>query len=409
MTSSFRKHIPNEIVNNFYHLPKALLAVALNQYPASDMTVIGVTGTDGKTSTTNLIYHILKSAGFKVSMISTIKAVIGDKEYDTGLHVTNPDPFMLQKLLNEAKENGSKYAVLEVTSHGLAQYRNIGANISIGVITNISHEHLDYHKTMHNYIATKAKILKGVKYSVLNRDDKNFMTLKNHSCGRLFTFGVKKQADFTPKTFSFKTRLPGLYNKYNCLAAIAVARILGVEDEQIRKAVLSFKGIPGRMEEVKNKKGFRVFIDFAHKPNALENILLTSRKMTKGRVIAVFGAAGLRDRTKRPIMGEIAGRLADISVLTAEDPRTENVNRIINQISRGVQKTNGKLYKIPDRRKAINYAIKKLAKKGDLLLFLGKGHEKSMCFGKTEYPWDEKEEIIKALGVKNVKSGKILQ
>ena len=385
------------------------MAVALNQYPASDMTVIGVTGTDGKTSTTNLIYHILKSAGFKVSMISTIKAVIGDKEYDTGLHVTNPDPFMLQKLLNEAKENGSKYAVLEVTSHGLAQYRNIGANISIGVITNISHEHLDYHKTMHNYIATKAKILKGVKYSVLNRDDKNFMTLKNHSCGRLFTFGVKKQADFTPKTFSFKTRLPGLYNKYNCLAAIAVARILGVEDEQIRKAVLSFKGIPGRMEEVKNKKGFRVFIDFAHKPNALENILLTSRKMTKGRVIAVFGAAGLRDRTKRPIMGEIAGRLADISVLTAEDPRTENVNRIINQISRGVQKTNGKLYKIPDRRKAINYAIKKLAKKGDLLLFLGKGHEKSMCFGKTEYPWDEKEEIIKALGVKNVKSGKILQ
>ena len=409
MTSSFRKHIPNEIVNNFYHLPKALLAVALNQYPASDMTVIGVTGTDGKTSTTNLIYHILKSAGLKVSMISTIKAVIGDTEYDTGLHVTNPDPFMLQKLLNEAKENGSKYAVLEVTSHGLAQYRNIGANISIGVITNISHEHLDYHKTMHNYIATKAKILKGVKYSVLNRDDKNFMTLKNHSCGRLFTFGVKKQADFTPKTFSFKTRLPGLYNKYNCLAAIAVARILGVEDEQIRKAVLSFKGIPGRMEEVKNKKGFRVFIDFAHKPNALENILLTSRKMTKGRVIAVFGAAGLRDRTKRPIMGEIAGRLADISVLTAEDPRTENVNRIINQISRGVQKTNGKLYKIPDRRKAINYAIKKLAKKGDLLLFLGKGHEKSMCFGKTEYPWDEKEEIIKALGVKNVKSGKILQ
>lgn len=413
IVEKIRKSIPHEVVNYLYHLPIAFLASLWYRYPAKDLIVIGVTGTSGKTTTAHLIYEILKATNLTVSLISTIKAVIGDKEYDTGFHVTNPEPFFLQKLLRQAKEASSKYVVLEMTSHGLSQFRNLGANLYIGIITNISHEHLDYHKTMKNYVLAKSKILTGVKYSILNKDDKNFRVLKNLSSGRLVSFGIKKRADFTPKTFPFSTKLFGEYNKYNCLAAVAAAKMLGVDDEVIRIALKRFSGIPGRMEELKLGQKFRIFIDFAHKPNALENVLLTAKHMAKNRVIVVFGSAGLRDRTKRPIMGEIAGRLADITVLTAEDPRTENVNTIINQIAKGAKKVgtielrskrkktlikdNHYFIRIPDRHEAIFWTIRKLAQKGDLLLFCGKGHEQSMCYGKTEYPWNEKEEIIKAL------------
>lgn len=425
-----RRLIPDEAINYLYHFPIAIAAAIWYGYPARDLTVIGVTGTSGKTTTTHLIFNILKQAGLPVSMISTIRAVIGAREYDTGFHVTNPEPFLLQKLISEARVAGSKYMILEMTSHGLSQFRNFGTNLMIGVITNVSHEHLDYHKTMKNYVLAKAKILQNVKYSVLNKDDKNFRVLKNLSSGRLLTFGMKKRADFSLKNFPFTTKLPGVYNKYNCLAAVAVAKMLGISDDIIRVGLRKFPGIPGRMEEVKAGQKFRVFIDFAHKPDAIKNVLETARKKTKKRVIIIFGSAGLRDKTKRPIMGEISGKLADVSVLTAEDPRTENVNTIINQIAKGVlktdaiefttrsskqivcdskfreakphnrkQKTNNQHYfiRIPDRREAIRFAIRKLAQEGDLLLFCGKGHEKSMCYGKTEFPWNEKEEIEKAL------------
>ncbi|MCL5676153.1 MAG: Mur ligase family protein [Patescibacteria group bacterium] len=441
----FRKWLPNDLLNYFYHFPVALAAAIWYRYPAKDLIVVGVTGTSGKTTTTHLIFNILKEAGFSVSMISTVKAVIGTEVYDTGLHVTNPEPFLLQKLINQARISGSKYLVLEMTSHGLTQFRNFGINLMIGIITNVTHEHLDYHRTMKNYVLAKAKILHNVKYSILNKDDKNFRILKNLSFGRLVTFSLKKRADFNLKTFPFTTKLPGIYNKYNCLSAIAAAKMLGINDDVIRAGLQKFPGIPGRMEEVKTGKNFRVFIDFAHKPDAIKNVLETARKKTKKRVIIVFGSAGLRDRTKRPVMGEIAGRLADISVLTAEDPRTEKVNSIINQIARGAKKAEavevttrnyrvklkkGRLYnyssnevrssrsttsnnnfhyfiRIPDRRKAIRLTIRKLAQKGDLLLFCGKGHEKSMCYGTTEFPWNEKEEITKALDkINNRHSGK---
>lgn len=412
---SLRKYLPDEFVNYCYHLPKAALAVVWHGYPAKEMVVIGITGTDGKTTTTNIVFHILKSAGLNVAMISTVKAVIGSQEYDTGLHVTNPDSWQLQGLIKEAKNTGVTHLVLEVTSHGLMQYRNLGANISVGVITNISHEHLDYHKTMRSYVLAKARILAGVKYSILNRDDRNFRTLVNKSSGRIFTFSLKKNADYTLKKFPFKTKLYGEFNKYNCLAAIAVAKTLGISDSVIRKSVASFAGVAGRMEEVKNKRGIKVFIDFAHKPNALENVLKTGTKITKGRTIAVFGSAGLRDVTKRPVMGEISGRLAGITVITAEDPRTENVTNIIRQIARGcaksgafevtsrnyyryIKKEKNRHYfiRIPDRAKAIYFTINKLAERKDLIIFCGKGHEKSMCFGTKEFPWNERAEILKA-------------
>lgn len=377
------------------------------------MTVIGITGTDGKTTTTNIIYHILKNAGKEVAMISTVEAIIDGKSFDTGFHVTTPSPWNLQKFLRKAVDSGSKYFVLEVTSHALDQNRVFGASIDIALITNISHEHLDYHRTLSSYRETKSKILNGAKYSVLNHDENNFSYLKHVASGSIVTFGIDKNADYSDNNTKIKPKIPGKFNYYNCLAAFAVAKIIRIDSKVIRRAISSFEGVCGRMEEVRLNKPFKVYIDFAHKPNALEQVLLTARKMAKNKVIVVFGCAGLRDRLKRPMMGEIAARLSDYIVLTAEDPRTEDVREIISQIALGIPqsisegnkkmkeisylKKNKKYYwRIPDRQEAINFAIRNLARSGDLILITGKGHEKSMCYGRTEYPWDEKKAIEKA-------------
>lgn len=385
------------------------------------MTVIGVTGTDGKTTTSHLIYHILKVAGKKVSLVSTVAAYINGKEYDTGFHVTTPTSWQLQRFMREAADGGSEYFVLEVTSHGLDQKRVFGTSIDIGLVNNISHEHIDYHKTLDHYRKAKARILSGVQYSILNKEDNNFQYLKEKANGKLVTFAIGKDADFTQNKLHLAPRILGEFNLANSIAAAAVTSVLNIDKSVITKAVSNFSGIPGRMEEVIANANFKIFIDFAHKPNALKSVLTTARKLTKNKVIVVFGCAGLRDRLKRSMMGEIAGNLSDFAVFTAEDPRTEDVRDIIKKIAEGCLKTNmseadkrkdtnkylknNKKYfwKIPDRQEAINFAIRKLAKGGDLVLVCGKGHEKSMCYGKVEYPWDEKQAILKALygAVKN--------
>lgn len=387
-------------VKNIFHLIIAFFAVLVNGYPARKLKVIGITGTDGKTTTSSLIYHILNSAGKKVSLITSVSAKIGDKEYDTGFHVTTPDPKAVQKFIKKAVSIGSEYLVLETTSHALDQNRVFGCNYLIGVITNVTHEHLDYHKTYKNYLNTKAKLFKKVKYSVINIDDKSYEYLKKVASGQVITYGLNK-GNYNLKNFKFETRLPGTYNKYNCLAAISATKSLGIDDTTIKKAVLSFKPVIGRMDEVKNDQSasrrIKIIIDFAHTPNALEVALKTATGMTKnqGKLISVFGSAGLRDETKRPLMGNAASSNADVIVLTAEDPRTENVNDIIEQIASGCKKAK-LLYKIPDRQEAINFAINEIAKPNDLVIITGKGHEKSMCFGKTEYPWSDYEAVQKA-------------
>ncbi len=280
---------------------------------------------------------------------------------------------------------------------------------------NVSHEHLDYHKTFDQYLKAKAKIFRGVKISILNRDDKSFDFLKAKVEGKMVTFGIHKDADYSKDKFTFKSPLLGEFNDYNILASVAITKTLGLDDQKIKDVITTFKGINGRMEEMATGKSFRVFIDFAHKPNALENALKTVRALTLGKVIVIFGCAGLRDKLKRPMMGEIAGRLADYVVLTAEDPRTEDVRDIINQIANGCQKAALKeadklksvknytldntkyFWGIPDRQEAINFAIRKLAGNKDLVLITGKGHEKSICYGKTEYPWSDFEAVKKAL------------
>jgi len=418
------KLIPQLFINLFYHLPQAFFWTLFYRYPAKNLTIIGVTGTDGKTTTSTLIWHILNQAGEKCGLITSVVAKIGNREIDTGLHVTTPNPKNLQKFLRKMKNMGIKFVVLESTSHGLDQYRLWGSNFKVGVITNVTHEHLDYHKTMANYLKAKRKLFRKVRIAILNYDDISYQPIKSYITPKTktFTYAIKNKANFTLKNFKFTSPLKGKYNQYNCLAAIATANALGIKKTVILKALANFKGVKGRMEAVNLGQNFRVVIDFAHTPNALSCALLTLQNQLrkKGKLITVFGSAGLRDKTKRPEMGKIAGQYADISILTAEDPRTEDVNQIINQISQGLLKSKaeeiknpnkfiwrsphkfvrGKHYflKIPDRKEAINFAIQKIVQKDDIVVICGKGVEKSMCFSHTEYPWSDRKEAEKAIG-----------
>ncbi len=397
-------------LKNLYHLLTAILFAVLYRFPARKLTVIGITGTDGKTTTTNLIFHILKESGKKVSMISSVNAVIGEGKCETGFHVTTPAPQDIQKYLAQAVKAGSQCFVLESSSHGLSQNRLWGCFFKVGVVTNVTHDHLDYHQTYKNYLKAKGKLFNRVKKAVLNRDDGSYPYLSSKlqkTKAKIITYGIKNKADFTTQTFKFKTSLPGEYNQYNCLAATAAASSLGVSDEQIKKAIFLSPLYKGRMDEIKLGQNFRVVIDFASTPNSLKNALqtLASQKVEGGRLITVFGSAGLRDKMKRSMMGEVAGKYADLTILTAEDPRTEDVNQIIEEIAQGALRQGVKegktLFRIPDREEAIKFAIQKLAQKGDIVVTCGKGHEKSMCYGKTEKPWNEYEVVQKAIKGRN--------
>lgn len=400
MKRVLKRLIPQKLINYGKHLPTAVAANLKYGFPSRKMTVIGVTGTDGKTTTVNMIYKILKDSGKKVSMVSTINAVVGDKSYDTGFHVTTPSPMHLQKLIKQAKKANSEVLVLEVTSHALDQFRMWGVKFDIGVITNITHEHLDYHKTMENYVNAKAKLIKKVKVAVLNKADANFKKLSKKTSGKIISFGIKKDADVNLHNTPIKLKISGEYNRFNALAAAAVCLQLGVPKIQILKSLNNFGALEGRLEEVKNSKGIKIMIDFAHTPNALEETLESLRKDTKGKLVSVFGAASERDTKKRPVMGGISAKIADITVLTSEDPRFEDPDKIIDEIERGAlshgAKPNKTLFREPDRQKAITLALS-FVKRGDTVGIFGKGHEKSMNIKGKEIYWSDKEAVEKAL------------
>ena len=399
---------------NTRHFLTSLIETAKAGYPAKELTVIGVTGTDGKTTTAHLIFEILKSARFKVALISTIGAWNPKGFVDTGLHTTTPDAKVLQPLLKRFKEQGITHVILEVTSHGLDQHRVLGANFYAGVLTNLTHEHLDYHKTFANYKFAKAKLFRGVKVAVLNKDDDSFEYFKSKSPknAKIVSYSTRGLADIKAlnitnrpsgllfsatdngKGHKITTSLQGTYNVSNILAASALARNLGIDWKTIQRVLANFPGIPGRMEYIKTRS-FSIIVDFAHGPNALEKLLsfLNEKKGPRNRLITVFGCAGERDRAKRPMMGEISKRLADISIFTAEDPRSEDLNKILSKMLEGakrVRNTKHKVLRIPDRGEAIENAIK-LARKGDIVVICGKGHERSMAFGKEEIPWSDQE------------------
>lgn len=404
---------------NVYHLIKAVIANIIYGFPSKKIKIIGVTGTDGKTTTTHLIYHILKSAGKKVSMLSSIYAKIGDLEYDTGLHMTTPDVLLVQKLINYAAKNKDEYLVLETTSHALDQNRIYGISYEISVITNITPEHLDYHKTYDNYLRTKAKLLLRAKKSLINLDDHSsdrlikILSAKNK---KFYTYGFSKGTNYSKDFSKIISRITD-FNNYNYLAAFSVAKLLDIDERTIIDALRRFRLPTGRFELVYNKE-FYVIVDFAHTPNAIDQVLEAVRKHyvigEKQRLIHVFGSAGLRDNKKRPMMGDASGRHADVVILTEEDYRTEDPLKICEEVAMGLIKNDFKKVeaeRLDGRSKKAfsiiierNLAIKKavgIAQKGDVIVATGKSHEKSLCRGKIEYPWNETEAILKALKLPN--------
>lgn len=405
-------------LKNIYHLIIAFFSNLYYGFPASKLIVIGVTGTDGKTTTTHMIYEILVAAGKKTSMISTVKAIIGGREHDTGFHVTTPDPHVLPSYLKKAVDNGDEYFVLEISSHALDQNRAGFVQFAVGVLTTLTHEHLDYHKTFENYALAKFKLLNGAKKVIvipqhgIPKNVLHYLDLAS-TWRQVVTFGLTT-GDETQKKWNFKLKIPGDYNIANALAAAAATKTLGISKEVIKKELEQFPGIAGRFEEValRPPRPFRVIIDFAHKPNALEKVLVTARSQMggKGRLIVMYGAASERDRLKRPMMGKISGRLADITVLTDEDPRWEDSIAIIDEIASGCKKAgaidvtagkkipNGKhvFFKIPNRRMAIEFILQELAEDNDVVLLCGKGHEKSVNYRGVEEPWDEYEVVKKS-------------
>ena len=442
------------------------LCAAWHDFPSRKMTLIGVTGTDGKTTTVNLIYSILRAAGLNAGMVSTVNARIGEEERDTGLHTTTPDPPDVQHYLARMVEAGTTHAVLEVTSHGLAQHRVAGCDFDVAAVTNITHEHLDFHGSLAAYQQTKARLFEeltrsfrkpgprnaGVpKITVLNRDDDSYRYLSPIPSDRQVIYAVEGEADgstelaevvtahdvhFAPDQTRFtlrrslsrakprgsgqalhtpagevviETPLVGAFNVSNILAAAAVGVALDLPPEAIAEGVAAVRDVPGRMERIEAGQDFLSIVDFAHTPNALKRALQATRAMLDAdaggnalpaRVIVVFGCAGLRDRAKRGMMGHIAGRLADLVIITAEDPRTESLEEIMAE-SAIAAAAEGKregvdLWCVPDRGEAILQACHK-ARAGDVVIACGKGHEQSMCFGTTEYPWDDREAMRRAL------------
>lgn len=407
------------------------LAAAFHGFPARKLTVIGVTGTDGKTTTSNLIYKIMVAAGLKAGMISTVNAVIGDEILDTGFHVTTPDAHDVQAYLARMVDAGLTHVVLETTSHGWAQYRVDACEFDVGVVTNITHEHMDQHGGYENYRAAKARLFSSLEWTrgkpqgnprlgVINFDDKkSFGFLNDFIKTNKVNYGLGEGADvrgvdveFSPSGIRFNvtsknlrvaisSKLVGSYNVSNCIAAFTAAvNGLGIDPNLAAKGIVSLEGIPGRMERIDMGQNFTAIVDFAHTPNALEVALEAARTLTEKRVIAVFGSAGLRDKEKRRMMAETSVELADLTVLTAEDPRTESLEGILEEMAEGARSRGGvegkTFWRVPDRGEAIKFALR-LAQEGDIVLSCGKGHEQSMCFGKTEYLWDDRTAMRAAL------------
>jgi UDP-N-acetylmuramoyl-L-alanyl-D-glutamate--2,6-diaminopimelate ligase len=409
-----------------------LISAAWFGFPSRRLVLIGVTGTDGKTTTVSLIHSILKKAGIRAGMISTVGAMIDGLELDTGFHVTTPDPTALQAYLARMAETGLTHCVLEVTSHGLAQQRLAGCDFDVAAVTNITHEHLDYHGTFEAYRDVKAGLFAGLgsapakaffpaRLAVLNADDPSFEYLRGHVKVQVATYGRRRKADFTTEdvratadgirmrvrtadgAYPVESGLTGVYNTENILAALAVAVAgLGVDPEVAAAAVASAPGVTGRWEKIGLGQEFLAIVDFAHTPNALRAVLEAARAQTRqnGRVIAVFGSAGLRDRGKRRLLAATGIDLADLTVLTAEDPRTEELSSILEEMAAGARSRGGvegkTFFRIPDRGAALRFAVQS-ARKGDVVIACGKGHEQSMCFGEVEYPWDDRRALRAAL------------
>lgn len=443
-------------------LALAQASAALHNFPSRSLTVIGVTGTDGKTTTSTLLESILNAATRStpnvmgdVGVITTVAARIRGVESETGFHVTTPDATEVQRYLAEMQEVGCEYAIVESTSFGLDQERVAAVDFDIAAVTNITHEHLDIHGTRDAYVQAKAKLFRALygraskedapRCAVLNGDDVgsygalcDAMDEESKRYGFVVprrVYGVIGELEaarlalstgkfdviatsiaYTPQAttftvlwwggeFEIATPLIGDFNVYNISCAVTIALALGIASDAICDGVAEMRGVSGRMERIEEGQNFLAVVDFAHSPASLERALHTLRPLvglspqgTPGRLIAVFGSAGLRDKAKRALMGEISGRLADFTVVTAEDPRTEDLDVINAAIVDGIRQAGpGRRYAVVgDRTEAMQLAVD-IAKAGDVVAAFGKGHERSMCFGTTEYLWSDQDALRSAL------------
>lgn len=426
-----------KIKNLFFHLPKSIFYQAYYHFPAQKLTLIGITGTDGKTTTATLVYETLKNAGINAGVITTISAKYDDHEIDTGLHMTSPDPSVIQKIFKTMVNTGVTHVICEVTAHALDQYRFYGCHFAISAITNISHEHLDYFKNMDEYLQTKAKIFNQSQICILNQDDPSYEKILQKSPRDFLSYSINKKSDYQatditikPKNLSFKIKKNNLitdssyrYQIYNILAAFSIIDQLKIDPKFLIETVRNFPITKGRREEVSNQLDIKAIVDFAHTPNAIKNTLESLRETNKGKIIVIFGATGGRDQSKRPQMGLIASQLANIAIITADDTRNENIQDINQQIINGIKpdsvlinsteipiikktiKSNKNkfiYFNIPNRQDAFNLAIQ-LAEPKDTVIAMGKGHENTILHGKTEFPWSETEAFRSAFKLRENK------
>lgn len=399
------------------------LSCALYQFPSERLNIIGVTGTNGKTTTTNLITYVLEDARRYTGLIGTIHNRVGSLILP--VHHTTPEASDMQVLLQEFVDKGAEYAVMEVSSHALDLYRVRGTEFDIAVFTNLTQDHLDFHENMEKYLAAKGKLFSqlGVnahknrrKFAILNSDDPYTEELKDMARVPVITYGIEKKADikaeqvkvtaqgvsynltYTNQTVPVNLQLNGIFNVYNSLAAIAVGLVEGIPIDNIVLSLEKVPGILGRFQKVDQGQDFTVIVDYSHTPDSLENCLKTAKDFVQGRLITVFGCGGDRDRTKRPLMGEIAGRYSDYCIVTSDNPRSEDPQAIIKDIIPGLSRVKkpDDFMQILDRREAIFYAISQ-AKTHDCIIIAGKGHENYQILGPEVIPFDDKEVAQEAL------------
>lgn len=397
----------------------AMAYMAKNYYknPTDGITFIGVTGTNGKTTVTHLIKSILEKSGQKVGLIGTITNMVGDREIPS--QYTTPESLDLQKLLRDMADEDVDSIVMEVSSHSLSLDRVEGCIYDIGVYTNLSQDHLDFHANMEEYRDAKAKLFDRSKLAIINIDDENGRWIKERIVTDLYTYGIFKDTDIYARDLEITERgvtfnlhipggsapinlsIPGIFSIYNALAATSVCYALGISLEVIVLGLDEVKGVNGRFELLETGTDYSVILDYAHTPDGLENILKTANGFVKGRVITLFGCGGDRDHGKRPIMGKIAGEYSDLCIITSDNPRGEEPMEIIMQIVSGVEKTDCPYRVIENRKEAIEYALSQ-AQKDDVIILAGKGHETYQILKDDTIHLDEKEIVAEILGREHV-------
>lgn len=393
---------------------EAVISANFFDNPSKKIRLIGVTGTNGKTTVTHLVKHILDSNGYKTGLIGTNRNIIGDRVLETGR--TTPDSFELQKLFSDMADSEMDYVIMEVSSHALELSRVYGCTFEVGAFTNLTQDHLDFHETMDNYALAKAKLFKISKKAVINSDDEYSSVMLSGIEDSAVTYGKKDGCvlraediklketgvSFSLNGTDYNLGIPGGFSVYNALCAIGICKELGLDDDNIAKALDTADGVKGRAEVVNiGDRDYTVMIDYAHTPDGVENILSTARGFAKGRVVIVFGCGGDRDPVKRPIMGEIAGRLADFCIVTSDNPRTEDPMSIIAMVEEGVKKSGGEYVVIEKRYDAIRYALEN-AQKNDVIILAGKGHETYQILGKETIHFDEREVIREILNTRGL-------